>query len=124
MAFASIKGLAGLTAEFERARALGQPVMLDFYADWCVECKYMERDTFADRDVEAALSAVVLLRADVTANDEVDQSLLRNFDLFGPPAILFFDPHGAEYRKLRVVGFVGPADFSAHITQLTGRRKL
>jgi len=124
LAFASIKGLAGLTAEFERARALGQPVMLDFYADWCVECKYMERDTFADRDVEAALSAVVLLRADVTANDEVDQSLLRNFDLFGPPAILFFDPHGAEYRKLRVVGFVGPADFSAHITQLTGRRKL
>jgi len=124
LAFASIKGLAGLTAEFERARSLGQPVMLDFYADWCVECKYMERDTFANADVAAALSAVVLLRADVTANDEVDKSLLSNFDLFGPPAILFFDSHGTEYRRLRVVGFVGPEAFTAHIAQLTGLRKL
>ena len=124
LAFAPIKGLAGLDVELARARALGRPVMLDFYADWCVECKYLERDTFADTAVISALSAVVLLRADVTANDAVDQSLLKKFELFGPPAGLFFDPTGKEYRTLRISGFVGPADFSAHLTHLPGPRKL
>ena len=124
LAFAPIKGLAGLNAELDRARALGRPVMLDFYADWCVECKYLERDTFADAEVRSALSQVVLLRADVTANDAVDQSLLKKFELFGPPAVLFFDPTGTEYRTMRVLGFVGPADFSAHLTHLLGPREL
>lgn len=117
--FAPIKGLAGLTAGLDRARALGQPVMLDFYADWCVECKYLERDTFAHAEVRSALSDVLLLRADVTVNDAADQALLKRFELFGPPAVLFFDPTGTEYRTMRVLGFVGPADFSAHLARLS-----
>ncbi len=124
LSFAPIKGVAGLNAELERARALGRPVMLDFYADWCIECKYLERDTFTDANVRSALSEVVLLRADVTANDAVDQSLLKKFELFGPPAVLFFDPTGTENRTMRVTGFVGPADFAAHLGHLFGSREL
>jgi thiol:disulfide interchange protein DsbD len=118
--FVPIKGLAGLAAGLERASAEQRPVLLDFYADWCVECKYLERDTFAHADVKSALSEVVLLRADVTANDELDQALLKSFELFGPPAVLFFDLTGTEYRAQRVLGFVGPEDFSTHLARMFG----
>jgi len=118
MAFAPIKGIDGLEAGLVRAREEGRVVMLDFYADWCVECKYLERDTFRHADVQAALSEVVLLRADVTANDELDQALLKRFELFGPPAVLFFDPAGIEYRSRRVIGFVAPADFTRHVAAI------
>ncbi len=118
LSFAPIKGVGGLEAGFARAHEEGRPVMLDFYADWCIECKYLERDTFQHADVQAALSEVVLLRADVTANDEADQALLKRFELFGPPAVLFFDPAGVEYRRQRVVGFLGPADFTQLLATL------
>ncbi len=124
LAFEPIKGVAGLAAGLERARAEGRPALLDFYADWCVECKYLERDTFAHPDVKSVLSNVVLLRADVTANDELDQALLKSFELFGPPAVLFFDPAGTEKRAGRVLGFVGPADFSAHLAHVFAPVKL
>jgi thiol:disulfide interchange protein DsbD len=124
LAFEPIKGVAGLAAGLERARVQGRPALLDFYADWCVECKYLERDTFAHPSVKSALSDVVLLRADVTANDELDQALLKNFELFGPPAVLFFDLAGAEKRTGRVLGFVGPADFSAHLARIFASLKL
>jgi thiol:disulfide interchange protein DsbD len=118
--FTPIKGLAGLNAGLERARAQGRPVVLDFYADWCVECKYLERDTFSDDTVKAALSKVLLLRADVTLNDAADQALLKKFELFGPPAVLFFDATGIEKRTMRVLGFVGPVNFSGHLAQFLG----
>jgi thiol:disulfide interchange protein DsbD len=86
-----------------------QPVMLDFYADWCVSCKELERFTFADPQVAAAMGKFTLLKADVTANSEADKVLLKRFGLFGPPGILFFDKQGQEISTLRVVGFV-PAD--------------
>ncbi len=79
--------------------------MLDFYADWCVSCKEMERFTFADPAVARRLAGFLLLQADVTANSDDDKALLKRFDLFGPPGILFFDARGAERRTLRVVGF-------------------
>jgi thiol:disulfide interchange protein DsbD len=104
---------------FERVRSLGElearlktatrPVMLDFYADWCVSCKEMERFTFADEKVRAALANMVLLQADVTANSAADQALLKRFRLFGPPGIVFFDAAGREIPGLRVIGFQ-PAD--------------
>jgi thioredoxin:protein disulfide reductase len=113
--FTPVRGADGLQAALSAAR--GKPVMLDFYADWCVECKKLERETFTDHTVRTALSDAVLLRADVTANDEQDQALLRSLELFGPPAILFFDGNGQEKRNYRLQGFVGPSPFVDHVNQ-------
>ena len=71
-------------------------VMFDYYADWCVSCKEMERFTFTDPAVQAALANVLLLQTDVTGNDTRDRALLDEFGLFGPPAIQFFGPDGAR----------------------------
>lgn len=107
-------------AEVEQAvsAANGRPVMLDFYADWCVSCKEMERDTFTDPSVQSALADLVTLRADVTANDAADQALLKHFGLIGPPAILFFGPDGQERSALRVVGFLEATPFAAQLRAL------
>jgi len=94
-----------------RLRAAGKPVMLDFYADWCVSCKEMERFTFSDPQVKARLSRMVLLRADVTANTPEDKALLKRFRLFGPPGIVFFDANGREIEGLRVIGYQAPDKF-------------
>jgi thiol:disulfide interchange protein DsbD len=98
-------------AELDRAviAAAGKPLMLDFYADWCVTCKEMERYTFSDARVRQRLEAMVTLQADVTANSAEHQALLRRFSLFGPPGIVFFDRNGREIDGLRVIGFQ-PAD--------------
>ncbi|OGS99843.1 MAG: thiol:disulfide interchange protein [Gallionellales bacterium RIFCSPLOWO2_12_FULL_59_22] len=100
-------------AELDRriAQARGQAVMLDFYADWCVSCKEMERFTFADAAVQAKLKPVLLLQADVTANSEADQALLKRFGLYGPPGILFFDAQGKEMGDFRVIGYQNAAQF-------------
>ena len=87
------------------ASAAGRPVILDFYADWCVSCKEMERLTFTDPAVAARMRGAVLLKADVTANSEEERALLRRFQLFGPPGTLFFDAQGQEQTALRVIGF-------------------
>jgi thiol:disulfide interchange protein DsbD len=90
----------------------GRPVMLDFYADWCVSCKEMERDTFTHAKVRERLDRMLTLQADVTANKPEHLELLKRFRLFGPPGIVFFDRSGREMEGLRVVGFQPPADFS------------
>jgi thiol:disulfide interchange protein DsbD len=87
------------------AAAGGQPVMLDFYADWCISCKEMERFTFSNPEVRERMQRMVLLQADVTKNTEQDAELLKRFDLFGPPGILFFGPDGRERSQLRVIGY-------------------
>ena len=89
----------------EKLRAPGKPVMLDFYADWCVSCKEMEAFTFADAKVKEKLGGMLLLQVDVTANTEQHKELLKRFSLFGPPGIIFFDTLGAEIRGLRVIGY-------------------
>ena len=89
----------------EKLRAPGRPVMLDFYADWCVSCKEMESFTFTDARVKAKMGGMLLLQADVTANSEEHKELLKRFSLFGPPGIVFFDARGAEIRGLRVIGY-------------------
>ncbi len=93
-------------AELDEAlRTAGKPVMLDFYADWCVSCKEMERYTFTDPRVAAQLRGMLLLKADVTANSEADRELLKRFRLFGPPGTIFFDAKGGEITQVRVIGF-------------------
>ena len=89
----------------ERLRAPARPVMLDFYADWCVSCKEMEAFTFTDARVRAKFEGMLLLQADVTANTEEHKALLKRFHLFGPPGIVFFDANGAEIQGLRVIGY-------------------
>ncbi len=114
-AFKSVKGLDGLQRELELAAAQNKPVMLDFYADWCVSCKEMERYTFSDPKVQAALTKGILLKADVTANDAQDKALLKAFGLIGPPSMLFFDRQGQEQREYRLVGFLEADAFQAHV---------
>jgi len=103
----------GSVAELDARLAEGKPVMLDFYADWCVSCKEMERFTFSDPRVAAALKDTVLLKADVTGNTAAHQALLKRFGLFGPPGIVFFDAAGKEIDASRVVGFQPAEDFLA-----------
>ena len=104
-----------LDREVAKAGALGKPVMFDFYADWCVTCKELERYTFSDPAVIAEMDHFVLLKADVTANDADDQALMKHFGIIGPPAILFFDTAGQEIKNYRLVGFK-PADaFVEHL---------
>jgi len=82
-----------------------KPVMLDFYADWCVSCKEMEAFTFTDPKVIERMQKMLLLKADVTKNTKQDRALLKKFNLFGPPGIIFFEPGGNEITSIRVVGF-------------------
>jgi thiol:disulfide interchange protein DsbD len=109
-AFRTIKSSADLDRELEAAAAAERPVLFDFYADWCVSCKEMERYTFADPEVASAMRGFVLLKADVTANDAFDQALMRRFGILGPPGTLFF-VDGRELRGLRLVGFERAAPF-------------
>jgi len=113
--FRRIKSVDDLERELQQASAAGRTVMLDFYADWCVSCKEMEHYTFTDATVQDELRDTLLLQADVTANDELDQALLQRFGIFGPPTIMFFDGHGREQTSYRVVGFMPADEFSAHI---------
>ncbi len=93
------------------ANANGKPVMLDFYADWCVSCIEMEKLTFTDPNVKFAIDQMILLQADVTANSVDDKALLKRFGLFGPPGIIFFDRTGKEIPNVRVIGFQKPQNF-------------
>ncbi len=101
--FQRVGSLADLDARVRGAA--GKPVMLDFYADWCVSCKEMERFTFTDEGVKTRFKEMVLLQADVTANTAEHAALLKRFRLFGPPGIVFFDREGREIQGLRVIGF-------------------
>ncbi len=112
--FNRIKSSAELDARI--AAAGGKTVVLDFYADWCVSCKEMERFTFADPAVQARLRNAVLLQADVTANSLEDKALLQRFQLFGPPATLFFDAQGLEKADFRVTGYQDAPQFLQSLT--------
>jgi thiol:disulfide interchange protein DsbD len=107
--FSRIKDVSDLDRRILEAR--GKTVMLDFYADWCISCKEMERYAFSDTGVQSKLKSAILLQADVTANSEADKVLLNRFGLFGPPGILFFDTRGREQNDFRVVGYQDASQF-------------
>ena len=110
--FRRIRSVAELDQVLKTA---SRPVVLDFYADWCVSCKEMEHLTFSDPAVRERMGNALLLQADVTANSADDKALLRRFGLFGPPGILFFDTKGQEHADARVIGFLPPQRFAASL---------
>jgi thiol:disulfide interchange protein DsbD len=120
LAFKRIKSVADLDRELDLAAKNGQTTMLDFYADWCIECIRMESNTFTQANVQQALDKVVLLQADVTANDDIDKELLRRFGIYGPPAILFFDRNGEERMAYRMFGYANAEKFAAHVNKAIG----
>ena len=101
------------------AQSKGKTVMLDFYADWCVSCKEMEKFTFSDPRVQAMFADMVLLQADVTANSADDKALLKRFKLFGPPGIIFFDKEGKEIQGGRVIGYQNADKFNQSLGLVT-----
>ncbi len=115
--FARIKSEAQLDAIL--ANTGGKTVMLDFYADWCVSCKEMEKFTFSDGAIQRQLANTILLQADVTANDSNDRALLKRFGLFGPPGIILFDRQGKEIRDSRIIGYQNAKRFGQSLTRLT-----
>ncbi len=119
LVFEKVKDVAALDAKLAAARAEGRPVMLDFYADWCVSCKEMERFTFSDPKVQARLQNVLLLKADVTANTDADKALLKRFSLFGPPGLIFWNGAGAQ-SGYKVIGFEKPDKFLTSVDSALG----
>ncbi|MGZ3253331.1 MAG: cytochrome c biogenesis protein CcdA, partial [Burkholderiaceae bacterium] len=112
--FVRVKSNAELDAAIDQAK--GKVVMFDFYADWCVSCKEMEKLTFTDPHVQSQLANVVLLQVDVTANNAEDKALLKRFQLFGPPGIIFFDKQGREVQGARVIGYQNAEKFSQSLS--------
>ncbi|HET7867681.1 MAG TPA: thioredoxin family protein, partial [Burkholderiaceae bacterium] len=102
LSFRRVKSVAELESAVKNA---GRPVMLDFYADWCVSCKEYERFTFREPKVRGKLDNLLLLQVDVTANTDDDKALLKRFGLFGPPGIVFFDANGQEVTHRRIIGY-------------------
>ena len=107
-----------LDAALKAAAISGKPLLLDFYADWCVSCKEMERFTFADEQVKQRLAGMVKVQVDVTANNAEHQALLKRFRLFGPPGIIFFDKNGKEINGLRVIGFQNAEKFAGVLDEV------
>ena len=119
LAFKRIKTVKDLEQELAAASNQGKMVMFDFYADWCVYCKDYEKYVFTDPRVQAVLNNMVLLQADVTANDEQDKALLKHVKVTAPPAILFFNQQSTEMRGYRVVGAMNADEFLAHLNKVT-----
>jgi len=116
-AFVTVSSPQDLQRELDAAKARGQWVMLDYYADWCVSCKVMEKQVFARNEVQASLADVHLLRLDVTADAPASRELLQRYQVPGPPSIIWLGPEGEERRARRITGEVDAAAFLQHWTQ-------
>jgi thioredoxin:protein disulfide reductase len=115
LAFERVSNVAQLETALQQAGQKGQPVMLDFYADWCVSCKEYDSFTFSDQSVKKRLSNVRLLQADVTKNSADDKALMKRFGLFGPPGIVFFDAKGTSSITHKVIGYQKTSEFHASL---------
>jgi len=115
LAFTQVTNLTELEQLLAQSK---RPAMLDFYADWCVECKKMEATTFQNTSVAAALTGTTLIQIDVTNNTEEHKALLKHFGLFGPPTLLFFDANGKEYSQYRFIGGASATELLEHLNKL------
>ena len=118
--FIQINNLTELKQQLAQSR---QPIMLDLYADWCADCKTMELTTFKNPAVVAALANITALQLDMTENNDDHKALLKQFGIFGPPTILFFDPQGNEYKQYRLIGGLDAEDFSQHLASMSAITK-
>ena len=118
LAFMVIYSPAELDVQLRKAKEERKLVMLDFYADWCISCKEMEVNTFADPEVSQELKQFVLLQADVTVNSRENQALLKRFGLFGPPGILTFNLNSQELKDQRIIGYMPPQRFLERLQKL------
>ncbi|NER66738.1 thioredoxin fold domain-containing protein, partial [Pseudomonas sp. MAFF212427] len=100
------------------AKAAGQPLLLDWYADWCISCKVIEHEVLGDPAVQAQLQGYRLLRFDITDSSAAQRALLDRYQLFGPPAFLFFAANGSEKTDRRLIGEVKPAQFAEHLARI------
>lgn len=123
IAFQSIKGISALNVALKKAKQENKPVLLDFYANWCLSCKEMERVVFTAPHVKSLLSRFILLRADVTANDKVDKDLEQQFHVVAPPSFLFFTADGQELTDSRIVGQEESQTFASHLQKVLGIRR-
>ncbi|HEC74779.1 MAG TPA: protein-disulfide reductase DsbD [Methylophaga aminisulfidivorans] len=121
LAFTQIQTLTDLKRELANTN---KPVMLDFYADWCVDCKIMEKTTFSDPAVSKAMEGYKLLQLDMTDNNEQHQALMKSFKVFGPPTMLFFDANGHELNEQRLVGLVKVEAFLAHLDKIASSAQI
>jgi thiol:disulfide interchange protein DsbD len=117
--FQRVQAPARIRAMLQQAREQGRPVVLDFYADWCISCKVMERNVFSKPDVIQALAPYELLQIDMTDNTPEQQALLNELGLFGPPAILFYGSNGEELSQMRVLGEMDRDEFLNHLRELS-----
>lgn len=113
--FATVKTAQQLADGVAEAGRNGQWTLVDFYADWCVSCKAIERDVFSDSRVQQALSGMQLLRPDITANNADDVAMLRAYQAFGAPTILLIGPDGKEHRAERIIGELSADEFLARL---------
>jgi thioredoxin:protein disulfide reductase len=118
LSFVVVHSPAELNTQLVKAKQENKFVMLDFYADWCISCKEMEVNTFANSDVSKQLKQLVLVQADVTSNSPEHQALLRKFGLYGPPGILFFKQNSDEQKDQRVIGYMSPERFIDRLKQV------
>ena len=119
LSFVVVHSIAELDAQLINAKQENKFVMLDFYADWCISCKEMEVNTFANPEVSKQLKQLILVQADVTANSPENQVLLKKFDLYGPPGILFFNQNSEEQKDQRVIGYMSPERFLDRLKQVS-----
>jgi thiol:disulfide interchange protein DsbD len=115
--FERIKSNNDLDLVLAKANKNNQIVMLDFYADWCISCKELERFVFSNADVVNAMKNAISLQADVTGNDTTDKALMARFNIIGPPAILFFK-NGVENRSQRIVGEINAQGYLEHLNKV------
>jgi thiol:disulfide interchange protein DsbD len=120
-AWLTISSPAELDAAFAAARSAGKPLLLDWYADWCISCKLIEREVLSAAQVASQLGDYRLVRFDITESNPAQRALLDRYQLFGPPAILLFDAKGDEWQDLRVVGEVDAANFADRLNRARER---
>ena len=120
-AFERISDAERIDDRLEQAAEAGKPVILDFYADWCISCKVMEREVFHTEPVLKAMADFERIQVDVTANTDADQALLDRFGLFGPPTLLFFNAEGEELEQARILGEMDQQAFLDHLERVRGR---
>jgi thiol:disulfide interchange protein DsbD len=110
-----------MDAALAQAKAAGQPVLLDWYADWCISCKVIEHEVLNAPQVQTQLSGFKLLRFDITESNAEQRKLLDRYQLFGPPALLFFAANGSEITADRVIGEINAGEFAQILTRVRGK---